>query len=58
MLVNSDLTVYHKVEYNHDYKWKTHYYKNNSTHCLPPTQYLYQGFYLQTIHLIFLDDIL
>lgn len=28
MLVNSNLTVYHKVEYNHDYKWKTHYYEN------------------------------
>lgn len=27
MLVNSDLTVYHKVENNHDYKWETHYYE-------------------------------
>lgn len=27
MLVNSDLTVYHKVEDNHDYKWVTHYYE-------------------------------
>lgn len=27
MLVNSDLTVYHKVENNHDFKWETHYYE-------------------------------
>ena len=27
MLVNSDLTVYHKVENDHDYKWETHYYE-------------------------------
>lgn len=27
MLVNSDLTVYHKVEVDHDYKWVTHYYE-------------------------------
>lgn len=27
MLVNSDLTVYHKVENNRDYKWETHYYE-------------------------------
>lgn len=28
MLVNSSLTVYHKVEDNHDYKWVRHNYDN------------------------------
>lgn len=28
MLVNSDLTVYHKVEYNHDYKWVRYFYES------------------------------
>lgn len=28
MLVNSSLTVYHKVEIDHDYKWVRHFYKN------------------------------
>lgn len=27
MLVNSSLTVYHKVEIDHDYKWIKYYYK-------------------------------
>lgn len=28
MLVNSSLTVYHKVEVDHDYKWVRYFYKN------------------------------
>lgn len=28
MLVNSSLTVYHKVEIDHDYKWVKYFYKN------------------------------
>ena len=28
MLVNSSLTVYHKVEIDHDYKWIKYFYKN------------------------------
>ena len=28
MLVNSSLTVYHKVEIDHDYKWVRYFYKN------------------------------
>lgn len=28
MLVNSSLTVYHKVEIDHDYKWARYFYKN------------------------------
>lgn len=28
MLVNSSLTVYHKVEIDHDYKWVRHFYEN------------------------------
>lgn len=28
MLVNSSLTVYHKVEINHDYKWVRYFYEN------------------------------
>ena len=28
MLVNSNLTVYHKVEIDHDYKWVKYFYKN------------------------------
>lgn len=28
MLVNSSLTVYHKVEADHDYKWVRYFYKN------------------------------
>lgn len=28
MLVNSSLTVYHKIEIDHDYKWASHFYKN------------------------------
>lgn len=27
MLVNSSLTVYHKVEMAHDFKWEKHYYE-------------------------------
>lgn len=27
MLVNSSLTVYHKVEIDHDYKWVRYFYK-------------------------------
>lgn len=28
MLVNSSLTVYHKVEIDHDYKWVRYFYNN------------------------------
>ena len=28
MLTNSSLTVYHKVEIDHDYKWVRYFYKN------------------------------
>lgn len=28
MLINSSLTVYHKVEIDHDYKWARYFYKN------------------------------
>ena len=28
MLVNSSLTVYHKTEIDHDYKWIKYFYKN------------------------------
>lgn len=28
MLVNSSLTVYHKIEIDHDYKWIKYFYKN------------------------------
>lgn len=28
MLVNSSLTVYHKVEIDHEYKWARYFYKN------------------------------
>ena len=28
MLVNSSLTVYHKVEIDHDYKWVKYFYEN------------------------------
>ena len=28
MLTNSSLTVYHKVEIDHDYKWARYFYKN------------------------------
>lgn len=28
MLVNSSLTVYHKVEVDHDYKWVRYFYKS------------------------------
>lgn len=28
MLVNSSLTVYHKVEVDHDYKWVKYFYEN------------------------------